>query len=49
MVLPDGGRSTRYKVVVSINSRESQELQQKLLEHWMRFFGPPASLVMESL
>lgn len=39
--------ATRYKVAVVTESRELQELQQKLLEHWMRFFGPPASLVMD--
>jgi transposase InsO family protein len=39
--------ATRYKVAVTTESRESQELQQKLLEHWMRYFGPPASLVMD--
>eukprot|EP00438_Fugacium_kawagutii_P029807 Skav231475 [mRNA] locus=scaffold1100:530653:539709:- [translate_table: standard] len=39
--------ATRYKVAVMTPSRESQELQQRLLEHWMRFFGPPGSLVMD--
>ena len=39
--------ATRYKIAVATNSRESQELQQKPLEHWMRYFGPPASLVMD--
>jgi len=39
--------ATGYKVAVTTQARESQELLQKLLEHWMRYFGPPASLVMD--
>ena len=39
--------ATRYKVAVTTNGREGQELQQKLLEHWMRFFGPPGSIIMD--
>ena len=39
--------ATRYKVATVVESRESAELQQKLLDHWMRYFGPPASLVMD--
>ena len=39
--------ATRYKVAVTTQTREAQELLQKLLEYWMRYFGPPASLVMD--
>ena len=45
LVLVD--EATRYKIAVTTQTRESQELLQKLLEHWMRYFGPPASLVMD--
>ena len=39
--------ATRYKVATVVESREAAELQQRLMEHWMRYFGPPASLVMD--
>ncbi len=39
--------ATRYKVATVAESREASELQQRLMEHWMRYFGPPASLVMD--
>eukprot|EP00435_Cladocopium_sp_Y103_P008328 s555_g2.t1 len=45
MIMVD--EATRYKVAVAVNSHEAQELQQKMLEHWMRYFGPPAALVMD--
>ena len=45
MIMVD--EATRYKVAMAVDSHEAQELQQKMLEHWMRFFGPPAALVMD--
>ena len=39
--------ATRYKVAVTTESREAHELQQKLLDSWMRYFGPPGALVMD--
>ena len=39
--------ATRYKVATLTDSREATEIQQHLLDHWMRYFGPPASIVMD--
>ena len=39
--------ATRYKVAVSTLGRDAQELQQKFLESWMRYFGPPGALTMD--
>ena len=39
--------ATRYKVAVATQGRDSQELMQKLLENWMRYFGPPASMIVD--
>lgn len=39
--------ATRYKVAVATQGRDAQELMQKLLENWMRYFGPPASMIMD--
>ena len=39
--------ATRYKVATLTDSREATEIQQRLMDHWMRYFGPPASIVMD--
>jgi len=39
--------ATRYKVAVAVDSREAEELQRKMLHHWMRFFGTRAALIMD--
>ena len=39
--------ATRYKVATLTESREATELQQHLMNHWMRYFGPPAAIVMD--
>ena len=39
--------ATHYKVATLTDSREAIEIQQRLMDHWMRYFGPPASIVMD--
>jgi hypothetical protein len=38
---------TRYKVAVRVASREWHELARTLMNHWIRYFGPPRQLVSD--
>ena len=39
--------ATRYKICDKIDSQEPDELLSKLLDRWIRYFGPMGKLVMD--